>query len=102
MLARHIEETYKVKSKQKDRYGQTLMSEFKYMVEKEALNDEGKSRAYLSIQQPDHKKEYWEKFEHHFKLALHGSQYLIRERMSRASRYPDQNLAKKYAHTFNH
>ena len=101
-LVRHIEETYTVKSKQKDRYGQTLMSEFKYMVEKEATNDEGKSRAYLSILQPNHKKEYWEKFEHHFKLALHGSQYVIRERMSRASRHPDQNLAKKYAHTFNH
>ena len=101
-LARHIEETYKVKSKQKDRYGQTLMSEFKYMVENEAPNDEGKSRAYLSIPQPDHKKEYWEKFEHHFKLALHGSQYVIHERMSRASRYSDQNLAKKYVHTFNH
>ena len=42
------------------------MSEFKYMVENEAPNDEGKSRAYLSIPQPDHKKEYWEKFEHHF------------------------------------
>ena len=101
-LARHIEETYKVKLKQKDRYGQTLMSEFKYMVENEAPNDEGKSRAYLSIPQPDHKKEYWEKFEHHFKLALHGSQYVIRERMSRASKYPNQNLAKKYGHTFNH
>ena len=58
-------------------HGQTLMSEFKYMVENEAPNDEGKSRAYLSIPQPDHKKEYWEKFEHHFKLALHGSQYVI-------------------------
>ena len=101
-LARHIEETYKLKSKQKDKHGQTLMSEFKYMVENEAPNDEGKSRAYLSIPQPDHKKEYWEKFEHHFKLALHSSQYVIRERMSRASKYPDQNLAKKCAHTFNH
>ena len=49
------------------------------MVENEAPNDEGKSRAYLSIPQPDHKKEYWEKFEHHFKLALHDSQYVIRE-----------------------
>ena len=102
MLARHMEETYKLKSKQKDKHWQTLMSEFKYMVENETPNDEGKSRAYLSIPQPDHKKEYWEKFEHHFKLALHGSQYVIRERMSRASKYPDQNLAKKYAHTFNH
>ena len=102
MLARLIEETYKLKSKQKDKHGQTLMSEFKYIVENEAPNDEGKSRAYLSIPQPDHKKEYWEKFEHHFKLALHGSQYVIHERTSRASRYPDQNLAEKYAHTFNH
>ena len=90
MLARLIEEMYKVKSKQKDKHGQTLMSEFKYMVENEAPNDEGKSHAYLSIPQPDHKKEYWEKFEHHFKLALHGSQYVIHERMSRVSRYPDQ------------
>ena len=101
-LARHIEETYKVKLKEKDKHGQTSMSEFKYMVENEAPNDEGKSRAYLSIPQPDHKKEYWEEFEHHFNLALHGSQYVIHERMLRASRYPDQNLAKKYAHTFNH
>ena len=101
-LARHMEETYKLKSKQKDKHWQTLMSEFKYMVENEAPNDEGKSRAYLSIPQPDHKKEYWEKFKHHIKLALHGSKYVIRERMSRASKYPDQNLAKKYAHTFNH
>ena len=98
----HMEEMYKLKSKQKDKHGQTLMSEFKYMVENEAPNDEGKSRTYLSIPQPDHKKEYWEKLEHHFKLALHGSQYVIRERMSRASKYPDQNLAKKYAQTFNH
>ena len=65
-LARHMEEMYKLKSKPKDKHGQTLMSEFKYMVENEAPNDEGKSRAYLSIPQPDHKKEYWEKFEHHF------------------------------------
>ena len=101
-LVRHMEETYKLKAKQKDKHGQTLMSESKYMVENEAPNDEGKSHAYLSIPQPDHKKEHWEKFEHHFKLALHGSQYLIRERMSRASKYPDQNLAKKYAQTFNH
>ena len=55
-LSRHIEETYKVKSKQKDRCGQTLMSEFKYMVEKEAPNDEGTSHAYLSIPPNDHKK----------------------------------------------
>ena len=49
MLARHIEETYKLKPKQKDRHGQALTSEFKYMVENEAPNDEGKSLAYLSI-----------------------------------------------------
>ena len=103
-LVRYMEEMYKLKSKQKDKHGQTLMSEFKYMVENEAPNDKVpicRSRAYLSILRPDHKNEYWEKFEHHFKLALHGSQYVIHKRMSRASKYPDQNLAKKYAHTFN-
>ena len=36
MLARHIEETYEVNTKQKDKHEQTLMSEFKYMVENEA------------------------------------------------------------------
>ena len=55
-LVRHIEETYKLKSKQKDQHRQTLMSEFKYMVENEAPNDEGKSRAYLSIPQCNHKR----------------------------------------------
>ena len=56
MLARHIEETYKLKSKQKEKHGQTLMSEFKYMVENEAPNDEGKSHAYLSSHNPIIKK----------------------------------------------
>ena len=55
-LARHMEETKKLKSKQKDKHGQTLMSEFKYMVENETPDDEGKSRAYLSIRNPIIKK----------------------------------------------
>ena len=55
-LARHIEETYKLKSKQKDKHGQTLMSEFKYMVENEAPNDEGKSCAYFRSRNPIIKK----------------------------------------------
>ena len=101
-LVRHMEETYKLKSKQKDKHGQTLMSEFKYVVENEAPNDEGKSRAYLSIPNPIIKKSIGKNSNTTSWLALHGSQYVICERMSRASKYPDQNLAKKYAHTFNH
>ena len=72
------------------------------MVESEKPNEEGNIHNYLSIPQPDHRKGYHEKFEHHFKLALHASPYVIQERMSRVSKYPDQNLAKKYANTFNH
>ena len=99
-LVSHLEGLYKIKPTQKDCYGQTKMSKFRHMIEEEKLGEE--VRDYLSIPPIEHDKEYHNKFEHHFKLSLQASPHVIPERIKRASKYPDQNLAKKYARQANH
>ena len=99
-LVNYLESRYKMKPKQRDRHGQTKIGEFKHMIEIERMGEV--TRDYLPIPPPDHDKEYQDKFEHHFKLALQSSPYVIQERIKRASKYPNQNLAKKYARKENH
>ena len=70
------------------------------MVEEEINGDD--IRSYIAIPPIEHGKDYHKKFEQYFKLALHTSPYVIQERIKRSSKYPDQNLAKKYAATLNH
>ena len=89
-----------MKPKQRDHHGQTKIGEFKHMIEIERMGEV--TRDYLPIPPPDHDKGYQDKFEHHFKLALQSSPYVIQERIKRASKYPNQNLAKKYAREENH
>ena len=99
-LVKHLEDFYKQEPKPGDRFGQTSISEFKYMAEEE-IN--GNIRSYIVIALIEHGKDYHEKFEQYFKLALHASPpYVIQERIKRSSKYPDQNLAKEYATTLNH
>ena len=99
-LVNYLESRYKMKPKQRDRHGQTKIGEFKHMIEIERMGEV--TRDYLPIPPPDRDKEYQDKFEHHFKLALQSSPYVIQERIKRASKYPNQNLAKKYARKKNH
>ena len=99
-LVNHLEECYKQKPKPRDKFLQTKIGEFKYMVEEEKIGDD--IRSYIAIPPPEHDKEYHDKFEQYFKLSLQACPYVIQERIKRASKYPDQNLAKKYAKTFNH
>ena len=99
-LVKHLEDFYKQKPKPRDHFGQTSISEFKYMVEEEINGDD--VRSYIAIPLIEHGKDYHEKFEQYFKLALHVSPYVIQERIKCFSKYPDQNLAKSYATTLNH
>ena len=99
-LVNHLEECYKQKPKPRDKFLQTKIGEFKYMVEEEKIGDD--IRSYIAIPPPEHDKEYHDKFEQYFKLSLQACPYVIQERIKCASKYPDQNLAKKYAKTFNH
>ena len=99
-LVKYLEDFYKQKPKPRDHFGQTSISEFKYMVEEKINGDD--IRSYIAIPPIEHGKDYHEKFEQYFKLALHASPYVIQERIKHSSKYPDQNLAKEYATTLNH
>ena len=68
---------------------------FRHIIEEEKLGEELKD--FINIPPTTHNKEYNDKFEHHFKLALQASPHVIQERINRASKYPEQNLAQKYA-----
>ena len=94
-LVAHLECSYSIKPKQKDNHGQTRIGEFKHMIEEEKLGEE--VRDFFAIPPIEHSKEYHDKFEVYFTLALQASPHVIQERINRASKYPEQNLAKKYS-----
>ena len=70
------------------------------MIEGEKLSEE--IQDYLAIPPTDRSKEYHDKFETYFKLASQASPHVIQERINRAGKYPEQNLAQKYARMPNH
>ena len=70
-LVKHLEDFYKQKPKPRDCCGQTSVNEFKYMIEKEINGND--VRSYIAIPPIEHGKNYYEKFEQYFKLALHAS-----------------------------
>ena len=84
-----------MKSRLTDDHGQNSFGQYRHLVEQEIQNDE--LRDFLSISKHGLNKEYYDKFEHHLKLALHASLHVIQERVDRVSKYPEQNLARKYA-----
>ena len=94
-LTSHLEKEYGMKPKQRDHLGQTWNGEFRHIIEEEKLGEE--LRDFINIPPTTHNKEYYDKFEHNFKLALQVSPHVIQERINRASKYPEQNLAQKYA-----
>ena len=94
-LTTHLEKEYGMKPKQRDHLGQTRIGEFRHIIEEEKLGEE--LRDFINIPPTTHNKEYYDKFEHHFKLAPQASPHVIQERTNRASKYPKQNLAQKYA-----
>ena len=95
-----LENSSCMKPKQKDFYGQTRIGEFRHLIEEEKLGEE--ICDYLSIPPTDHSKEYHDEFKQHLNLALQASPHVIQERIQRASKYPEQNLARKYARKANH
>ena len=52
---------------------------------------------FLAIYEPPLDKDYFDKFESYFKLALQASPLIVKEKIDRASKYPDQNMALKSA-----
>ena len=97
-IASHLESYHSMKSRPTDDHGQNNFGQYRHLVEQEIQNDE--LHDFLSIGKDPLSKDYHDKFEHHFKLlrlALHASPYIIQERVDRASKYPEQNLTRKYA-----
>ena len=84
-----------MKTRPVDDHGQNSFGQYRNLVEQEIQKDE--LRDFLSTSKHQLSKEYHYIFEHHFKLALHASSYVIQERVDRVSKYPEQNLARKYA-----
>ena len=54
-------------------------------------------RYFLAIYKPPLDKDYFDKFESYFKSALQTSSLIIKERIDRPSKCPDQNMVLKYA-----
>ena len=94
-VATHLESYQCMKFRLTDDHSQNSFGQYRHLVEQEIQNDE--LRDFLSVGKHGLNKEYYDKFEHHFKLALHASPFVIQERVERASKYPEQNLAQKYA-----
>ena len=84
-----------MKPRPTDEHGQNNFGQYRHLVEQEIQNDE--IRDFISISKQSLKKEYFDKFENHFKLALQASPIIIQERIERSSKYPEQNTAVKYA-----
>ena len=57
-LVKHLEDFYKQKPKQRNHFGQTNISEFKYMIEEEINDDD--VRSYIAIPPIEHGKDYHE------------------------------------------
>ena len=83
--------------RQTDCHGQNTFSQYRQFVEQESQYDE--IRDFIAIYKNPLDKEYQEKFENLFKLALQASPFVIQERINRSSKYPEQNFAMKYART---
>ena len=94
-IAAHLEQYYNMKPRPTDDHGQNNFGQYRHLVEQEMQSDE--LRNFLSICKHPLNKEYHEKFENHFKLALQTSPLIIQERIEMASKYPKQNIAMKYA-----
>ena len=91
-IASHLENYYFMKFRQTDGHGQNSFGQYRHLVEQEIQNDE--LRDFISINKHPLNKDYHDKFEHHFKLVLHAPPFVIQERADRASKYPEQNLAR--------
>ena len=73
-----------------------MISQYRQFIEQESQYDEI-IRDFIAIYKNPLDKEYQEKFENLFKLALQVSPFVIQERINRSSKYPEQNIAMKYA-----
>ena len=99
-IARHLENYHHIKSRPTDDHGQNTFAQYIHFIEQEMQNDE--LRDLLGIYKHPLDKEYYDKFENHFKLALQTSPFVIKERIERSSKYTEQNMAMKYARKNNH
>ena len=98
-IARHSENYHYIKSRPTDDHGQNTFPQYRHFIEQEMQNDE--SGDFLGIYKHPLDKEYHDKFENHFKLALQTSPFVIKERIERFSKYTEQNVAMKYARENN-
>ena len=83
-IAALLEWYYNMKPRPTDDNEQNNFGQYKHLVEQEMQGDE--LRDFLSICKHPLNKEYHEKFENHFKLALQTSPLIIQERIERASK----------------
>ena len=74
-IASHLESYYSMKTRPVDDHGQNSFGQYRHLVEQEIQNDG--LCDFLSISKHPLSKEYHDIFEHHFKLALHTSSYVI-------------------------
>ena len=95
LLANRLEKRYLMKPKPRDHQGQTNFFQFRHLVEEERHGEE--IRDFITIPHECHTKDCHDKFEHHFKLSLQSCPFVIQEKINRSSKYPEQNLAQKYA-----
>ena len=86
-VARHLEHYHFMKPRPTNDHGQNTLSQYRHLIEQEMQNSE--LRDFLSIYKPPLDKEHFDKFEHLFRLALQASPIIIKERINRASKYPD-------------
>ena len=94
-IARHLENYHGMNHRPTDDHGQNSFIQYRHLIEKEVQHDD--LRYFLAIYKPQLDKDYFDKFESYFKLALQTSPSIIKERIDRASKYPNQNMALKYA-----
>ena len=94
-MARHLENYHFLKPRPTDDHGQDTFAQYRHLMEQKMHNDD--LRDFLAIYKMPLDKEYFDKFYHFFKLSLQASPIIIKERIDRASKYPDQNMALKYA-----
>ena len=94
-LANHLETFHWMKPRPTDEHGQNNFGQYRHLVEQEIQNHEISD--FISISKQPLNKEYFDKFKNHFKLALQASPIITQERIERSSKYPEQNMAMKYA-----
>ena len=80
--------------------GQNIFRQYRRLIEEEnTMGDD--YRDFIGIYKHDLTKDYWDRFENYFKVALQASPHHIKELVERSGKYPEDNLARKHARLHN-